>query len=83
MLVSLQFILLTNQELREQPAMLFIYIWSYQALPASDAQQKFSTLLTRQSDIYNKAWGHAPAIHTEHIGNTLIGQLSYDAAGLT
>lgn len=58
--------------------MLFTYIWHYQALSSSDAQQKFSALLTRQSDIYEKAWGHAPAIHTEHIGNTLVGQLSYD-----
>jgi len=58
--------------------MLFTYIWHYQALSPSEAQRKFATLLTRQRNIYNKAWGHAPAIHTEHIGNTLIGQLRYD-----
>lgn len=58
--------------------MLFTYIWHYQALSSSDAQQKFSTLLTHQSDTYKKAWARAPVIHTEHIGNTLIGQLSFD-----
>src|SRR5208283_2910321 len=58
--------------------MFFNYIWQSSGFTLPAASERFHAVLLKQCELYEKAFGHRPALKIKQIGNTLIGQIQYD-----
>ncbi|MDA8085798.1 MAG: asparagine synthase-related protein [Nitrospiraceae bacterium] len=58
--------------------MFFTYIWQSSGFTLQEANGRFSSVLLKQCELYEKAFGQAPGMKTIQIGGILVGQVCYD-----